>query len=164
MRLITSLMTSLILRNLLFTILQPGIVVGVLPYLLLKGIWEEIVVPYWRAYHFIGAVAFGIGLAIMFACIAQFAVQGNGTLSPADPTKRLVVRGLYRFSRNPMYVGVVMSLVGESIFTKNIALCIYTAVVAIGFHLFVTRREEPRLRRDFGEEYIAYCNQARRWF
>jgi len=99
----------------------------------------------------------------MVICIYEFAVFGKGTLSPLDPTKRLVVRGLYRYSRNPMYVGVMLMLIGEAIFAASIPLLIYLVLVFIGFNLFILLHEEPRLKRDFAEEYAEYCKKVRRW-
>ena len=99
----------------------------------------------------------------MLICIISFAVKGRGTLSPADPTKKLVVTGLYRYSRNPMYIGVVMILTGEAIFFQSVSLWIYLLVVIIAFNIFILLHEEPRLQKDFGEEYKKYCQKVRRW-
>jgi protein-S-isoprenylcysteine O-methyltransferase Ste14 len=108
-------------------------------------------------------IIFLIGLTVMLSCIIIFAVKGRGTLSPADPTRRLVVSGLYKFSRNPMYVGVMMILIGEAIFFQSNNLWVYLLVVFMGFNLFIFLHEEPRLRRDFGEEYNKYYQKVRRW-
>jgi len=156
-------MLSLFLRNLFFTILQPGVVAGLIPYLILRNKVDE---PFSGPFHFykvIGFLFFLIGLVIVFYCIIRFAVQRKGTLSPADPTKKLVIKGLYRFSRNPMYIGVLMILIGESIFFQPNNLWIYTLFIFSMFYLFVLLVEEPRLRRDFGEEYVEYCQKVRRW-
>jgi protein-S-isoprenylcysteine O-methyltransferase Ste14 len=109
-------------------------------------------------------IVFAFGLIITLRCILQFALEGKGTLSPIDPTKRLVVRGLYRYSRNPMYVGVMMILIGEAIVTQSATLWIYLAIIFIAFQLFIMLHEEPRLRKDFGQEYLVYCGKVRRWF
>ena len=157
-------MLSLFLRNLFFTILQPGVVAGLIPYLILRNKVDD---PFSRPFHFykvIGVLFFLIGLVIVFDCILRFAVQGKGTLSPADPTKKLVIKGLYKFSRNPMYIGVLMILIGEAIFFQPNSLWIYTLFIFFMFHLFVLLVEEPRLLRDFGEEYLQYCQKVRRWF
>jgi protein-S-isoprenylcysteine O-methyltransferase Ste14 len=152
-------MISLYLRNLFFTILQPGIVVGLIPYLLLKQHFTE----GGDFMQIVGSFIGFFGLIVMLACIKRFATEGEGTLSPADPTKQLVINGLYRRSRNPMYVGVVTILIGESVFFTSSMLGIYTLVVFIGFNLFIVFIEEPRLKRDFGEAYIMYCKNIRRW-
>ena len=153
--------TSLLLRNLVFTILQPGMVAGVVPYYILE---EEIRLnkPE-RFYTYAGIVVVFVGLAVMLRCILQFALEGKGTLSPVDPTKRLVVRGLYRYSRNPMYVGVMLILIGEATITQSSSLWLYLTFVFIAFNLFILLHEERRLRRDFGAEYSDYCKKVRRW-
>lgn len=156
-------MWSLFFRNLLFTILQPGIVVGLIPYWILGMPSSETTRGRPGSFQYIAIVVFAAGLAILFYCISMFAVKGKGTLSPADPTKKLVVSGLYRFSRNPMYIGVMLMLIGEAIFFSSTYLGIYTAVVFIGFNLFISLHEEPRLKRDFGSEYQLYLKTVRRW-
>jgi protein-S-isoprenylcysteine O-methyltransferase Ste14 len=156
-------MISLLLRNLLFTILQPGIVAGLIPYLILRGRAGQLLPENFSTAHYAGAVLMVVGFSIMAACILRFATEGKGTLSPLDPTKKLVVRGLYRYSRNPMYVGVMILLLGESLFWWSIALAGYAAVVFVGFNLFILLHEEPRLRREFGQEYESYFREVRRW-
>jgi protein-S-isoprenylcysteine O-methyltransferase Ste14 len=134
-------------------------------------------IPYWIAgspstttfknslssFQYIAIFIFAVGIAMLFYCISMFAVKGKGTLSPADPTKKLVVSGLYKFSRNPMYIGVVLMLIGESIFFSSGGLWIYTAIVFIAFNLFIVVHEEPRLKEDFGTEYQQYSKAVRRW-
>lgn len=153
---------SLLLRNLVFTVLQPGLVAVVIPYYILGG--EINLETPWQTHTYGGIIVFAIGLIVMLRCIIQFAFEGKGTLSPIDPTKRLVVRGLYRYSRNPMYVGVMMILIGEAIVTQSATLWIYLAIIFLAFNLFIMLHEEPRLRKVFGEEYLLYCEKVRRWF
>ncbi len=155
-------MVSLLLRNLLFTILQPGIVAGLVPFLIL-GEKANNILAQPSFHHYLGMAVFVIGFVIMMTCIISFAIKGQGTLSPADPTKRLVISGLYKFSRNPMYVGVSMILMGEAIFFQSNFLWIYLLFVFIAFNIFILLNEEPRLRKDFGEEYNLYCKKVRRW-
>jgi len=154
-------MLSLFFRNLFFTLLQPGIVAGLIPYWIVKN--NIILNNPLQVNQYLGMIVFFIGLIILFYCIISFAVEGRGTLSPADPTKRLVVKGLYRFSRNPMYVGVMMILVGEAVFFQSTGLWMYSLLICLAFCVFIIFFEEPRLRKDFGEEYINYCQQVRRW-
>lgn len=155
-------MLSLLLRNLFFTILQPGIVAGLIPYWILRdgSTFDRSL----QLYQYVGILLFLIGLVVMFHCIIMFAVEGRGTLSPADPTKKLVIKGLYRFSRNPMYLGVMMILIGEGIFFQSSNLLIYSLFIFLAFTLFILMVEEPRLRKDFGEDYRKYCQKVRRWF
>lgn len=154
---------SLVIRNLIFTVLQPGVVAGLVPWYLAKDKFREAFNASFQLYHYGGALLFLIGFAILLHCIYRFIVEGLGTISPADPTTRLVVKGLYRFSRNPMYVGVMMMLIGEATFTASSNLWIYSGCIFLAFHLFILLVEEPRLRKDFGEAYDVYCQRVRRW-
>ena len=154
---------SLLLRNLFFTILHPGLVAGYIPYRILGNQAAQ-----WRtkplyAYHYLAVILFIPGVVVLLNCIFRFAIEGQGTLSPADPTKKLVVTGLYSYSRNPMYVGVMMILIGEAIFFQSGDLWIYLLCVFLLFNLFVMRIEEPRLQRDFDQDYYQYCQKVRRW-
>lgn len=151
----------LFLRSLLWTILCPGTVAGLLPLLILSGVnpvesgWD------WR--HGLGVFLISIGAGILLWCIYTFARQGRGTLSPVDPAKRLVISGLYRYTRNPMYVGVTVILLGETIFFRSATLLGYTCLVFLGFNLFIRLHEEPYLRKKFGDEYARYCENVGRW-
>jgi protein-S-isoprenylcysteine O-methyltransferase Ste14 len=157
-------MFSLFLRNLLFTILQPGLIAGLFPFLVLGG--SSIRDTIHQTYDFIkisGLLALLIGFTIMMICIINFATRGQGTLSPADPTKKLVINGLYKCSRNPMYVGVLLMLIGEALFFRSTSLAIYSACIFALFNTFIIFFEEPRLKKDFSEDYAKYCNQVGRW-
>lgn len=156
-------MLSLLLRNLLFTILQPGVVTGLIPYLLLRNSGKTFFPEQWTIWHFVGAFIMIVGFSILIRCILRFATEGKGTISPIDPTKKLVAKGLYRYSRNPMYVGAMTLLIGEAIFWQSLMLALYAGTVFIAFNLFIILHEEPRLRRDFGAEYEEYFRNVRRW-
>ena len=156
-------MLSLLLRNLLFTILQPGVVGVLIPYLILRGRGRGFVPDVWEATHIVGGVMMLVGSVIVLICILRFATEGKGTLSPLDPTKQLVVRGLYRYSRNPMYVGMMILLAGEALFWWSSSLAIYAVIVFVAFNLFIVLHEEPRCRRVFGSEYDNYRASVRRW-
>ncbi len=157
-------MISLLLRNLVFTILQPGLVAGLIPYLLLRIEGKPYLPDVWGSWQFSGVAVMTLGFSLMVICILQFAVDGNGTLSPLDPTKNLVVRGFYRYCRNPMYVGVILLLMGEVLFHRSFVLAGYSAVVFTGFNLFIVFHEEPRLKREFGNDWDDYRKRVRRWF
>ncbi len=88
---------------------------------------------------------------------------GRGTPAPIDPPARLVARGFYRFTRNPMYVAVLAVLLGEAIVFRSTVLLGYTIAVGVAFHLFVVYYEEPTLRRLFGAAYQHYCESVPRW-
>jgi protein-S-isoprenylcysteine O-methyltransferase Ste14 len=154
---------SLWFRNLIFTILQPGLVVGLIPWLLTKSKLKSLLDKGLPPQAFISIPLFLIGLYILIDCVVRFGKEGKGTLSPLYPTKRLVNSGLYKYSRNPMYVGAVLALVSESILISSIALWIYTSFVVAGFHLFILFHEEPRMERAFGEAYLRYKRKVPRW-
>jgi len=154
---------SLFLRNLFFTILQPGVVAGLIPYLLARQDLRNAFSQPLHFYEYTGIAIFVAGLLITLHCIINFGINGRGTLSPADPTKRLVVSGLYKFSRNPMYVGVMLMLTGETVFAWSDDIFVYSAGTFLAFNLFIIFREEPRLKRDFGAEYDEYKKAVRRW-
>jgi protein-S-isoprenylcysteine O-methyltransferase Ste14 len=154
---------SLLLRNLFFTILQPGMVCGLIPYLIAKDHYHLAFSQPPAFLQYIGIALFLAGVSITIHCIIKFAMDGRGTLSPADPTRQLVIAGLYRYSRNPMYIGVMATLLGESIFVQSSSLWLYTLLIFIAFNLFIVFWEEPRLRKDFGKSYEEYCRQVRRW-
>lgn len=154
---------SLFIRNLVFTILQPGLVAGLIPYLIVNYSGKNTSESASPLLYYTGALIFAFGSLVVLFCIGQFAIQGAGTLSPADPTKKLVTSGLYRFSRNPMYIGVLMMLVGENISMGNVYLWVYSGLLFLAFYLFARYREEPRLSRDFGIDYDDYRQRVRRW-
>lgn len=156
-------MISLFFRNLFFTILQPGIVAILIPYWILSFRIQSFFGSSFTLLQYLAIAIFIMGVILLLICIADFAIKGKGTLSPADPTKKLVVSGPYRYSRNPMYVGVTMMLVGEAIFFQSVALWIYAGLIFTAFFLFVRFFEEPRLLEDFGDDYKKYCKSVRRW-
>ena len=153
---------SLAIRNIVFFILQPGIVVGLIPYLMIRdnggGLLQDLTPGR------IGAAGlFLVGLWLLISCIIHFGREGKGTLSPLDPTQELVVSGPYRYSRNPMYVGVMAMLIAEAIYFREQVLWWYAAGFFIAFNLFIVLHEEPRLRKAFGNAYDEYCKSVRRW-
>jgi protein-S-isoprenylcysteine O-methyltransferase Ste14 len=105
-----------------------------------------------------------LGLAPLFESIVRFVRVGRGTLMPIVPTERLVATGLYRYVRNPMYVGDVVVLIGETVLFWSVDMALYTGVVWLGFELFIRLYEEPTLRRRHGDEYVRYCARVRRWW
>jgi protein-S-isoprenylcysteine O-methyltransferase Ste14 len=105
----------------------------------------------------------GAGVAIYLWCAWDFATAGRGTPSPTDPPRALVERGLYRFSRNPMYVGVMLAALGQAAWALSPWTFVYAVALAILFHLRVVMYEEPVLRRSFGAAYDAYTARVPRW-
>ena len=112
---------------------------------------------------YLGAVLVVSGIALLAVCIWEFASRGRGTLSPADPPKELVVQGLYRYVRNPMYLAVSLILLGEHMLTHSWPLFVYSAVWFVIVNIFVIGYEEPTLRRQFGESYERYVRAVPRW-
>lgn len=157
-------MLSLYIRNIVFFILQPGFVVGLVPYVLLRDQIKSILSERYGFLQYLGITLVILGIFMVLHCIYRFIIDGKGTLSPVDKTKSLVIRGLYRYSRNPMYVGVLLVLFGEVFFTVSLEFSVYTVLVGLAFHLFVIYVEEPRLTKDFKADYLKYMSNVNRWF
>jgi protein-S-isoprenylcysteine O-methyltransferase Ste14 len=150
------------LKTVLFTLVMPGAVAVYVPWLLLPAsakTWP----PPSGPLAFIAIIPIGIGVVFYLWCATDFVRAGKGTPAPIDPPKALVVRGLYRYTRNPMYVGVVNVLLGEALLFLSPSLLIYATVVAISVHTFVVLYEEPTLSKKFGPAYDAYRAQVPRW-
>ena len=110
-----------------------------------------------------GAFLIAVGLALVGWTVGLFATEGEGTLAPWDPTARLVIRGPYRFVRNPMIGGVFLVLLGEAALFGSPAILIWLVAVIAVNTMYIPLVEEPGLRRRFGEEYDAYCRAVPRW-
>lgn len=104
-----------------------------------------------------------VGFAVLLACVVSFYTAGRGTLAPWSPPRTLVRVGLYRFSRNPMYVGVLLILIGWAVGFSSTTLWIYAGILAIAFHLRVVYAEEPWLERTHGDEWTRYRATVFRW-
>jgi protein-S-isoprenylcysteine O-methyltransferase Ste14 len=152
----------LFLRSLFFAVLLPGSVTVLFPYWILSR-QPPPLLPAWGLVPLASLLPMAAGAAILLRCIRDFAVVGRGTLAPVDPPKELVVQGLYRYVRNPMYVGVLLVLLSEAAFFASAALLAYAAVIFLGFHAFITQYEEPALQRQFGESYARYRRSVPRW-
>jgi protein-S-isoprenylcysteine O-methyltransferase Ste14 len=113
--------------------------------------------------QFAGAAVTLSGSALVLWCILTFALVGRGTQAPFDPPQRLVMRGAYRYVRNPMYLGAGLALGGAALFYGSMALLAYLGLLGVASHLFVRLYEEPTLRRTFGAQYALYCEAVRRW-
>lgn len=103
------------------------------------------------------------GAAVLLWSCREFVVRGRGTPAPVDPPRFLVDRGLYRYVRNPMYLGALGVLLGQVLWFRSVRLLVCAAVLPVVFHLFVIWYEEPFLRRRFGEAYRRYCHEVPRW-
>jgi protein-S-isoprenylcysteine O-methyltransferase Ste14 len=111
-----------------------------------------------------GVVVGAAGAALAISCVLTFAVVGKGTPAPFDPPRRIVVRGPYRFVRNPMYIGAGLAVSGAVLYYQSLALLAFVCGFLIVTHLFVVFYEEPTLGRMFGEDYDAYCRTTDRWW
>lgn len=145
---------SLFLRALVAFVALPGMVGFLIPWSLR---------PRQGAYHMVGAPLLVAGTVLLLWCVRDFYVTGRGTLAPWSPPTRLVRVGLYRFSRNPMYIAVTTLLAGWAIAYQTRTLAYYAIGVAIAFHLRVVLFEEPWLARTHGEEWEAYRARVSRW-
>jgi protein-S-isoprenylcysteine O-methyltransferase Ste14 len=147
----------------LFFCVAPGVVAGVIPGVLAG----------WRIGRpFLGSDGVrGVGAVLMTAgglglldCFARFALEGRGTPAPLAPTRTLVVSGAYRHVRNPMYVAVVAAILGQALLFGSERVLGYAVLVWCVVHVFVVAYEEPTLRGQFGEAYVAYQAGVRRWW
>ncbi len=145
-------------RTAVFTAVVPGVVAGYLP---LRVIGRDGEMP--SGWSYVGVVPMTIGLGIYVWTAFDFAWTGRGTPAPLDPPRRLVIRGLYRYVRNPMYVGVLLVIVGEAVLRRSWQTCEYAAAVATMFAVLVVLMEEPLLRSQFGAAYSDYCADVPRW-
>ena len=154
--------TFLAIRSLLFLVLIPGTVAGYFPLRILRAS-DQLFIPRIAAASMLAGCLILLGASVLLRCVWDFLFAGRGTLAPFDPPQRLVVRGLYRFTRNPMYNGVLAVLAGEAWLFRSTALLQYAVVMFILFHLVVAIYEEPALESRFGESYRAYRGMVPRW-
>jgi protein-S-isoprenylcysteine O-methyltransferase Ste14 len=147
------------IKSLLFLIIAPGTVAGYIPLVLLRkgprietGIFSYLAFLLWL-----------VGGTILLWSFWNFLHEGHGTPAPIEPPKELVVAGFYRCVRNPMYVGIILLLLGHFLWFGFWWILAYTVIAFITVHLFVTFYEEPRLKQSFGAAYENYLNQVPRW-
>jgi protein-S-isoprenylcysteine O-methyltransferase Ste14 len=152
---------TLLIKNLVFTLLAPGTVTVIVPCLLLKSRLPPLNVAL-GAWRYAGWLPMVAGVLIYLGCVWDF-MRARGTPAPIDAPKELVVRGLYRYVRNPMYVGVLLTIIGEAVYFEAGLLVVYAALTFLVVHTFVTQYEEPTLQRLFGEAYARYRRQVGRW-
>lgn len=151
-----------LLKTIIFTIIAPGTVTILIPSWLLSSRSAPPPANI-GSLRLLGVLPILLGASIYLWCAWDFTFAGRGTPAPIDPPKTLVVRGLYRYVRNPMYVGVLAIILGEALLFASQRLFGYAAIVFVCFYLFVVLYEEPTLRRKFGESYEKYCRTVPRW-
>jgi protein-S-isoprenylcysteine O-methyltransferase Ste14 len=144
----------------LFFALAPGIVAGVIPFLITGCVVEPVAV----IWQMIGGLVTAAGAAVLIHAFARFVREGIGTPAPVAPTQHLVIGGLYRYIRNPMYVAVVACSAGQAGIFGQPVLLVYAAGLLALFVAFVKTYEEPTLRLQFGAEYDAYRHAVPGWW
>lgn len=151
------------LGSVIFFLFAPGIVVGLRPWLLTQWRWRALP-PYWIPLRIAGAMLLIAGLAVLVNAFWRFVVEGRGTPAPAAPTEHLVVGGLYRHVRNPMYVAVLAAIVGQALLLAAPVLLVYAGAVALAVAAFVKWYEEPTLQRRYGRQYDTYRDAVPGWW
>jgi len=144
-----------------FLAIAPGVVAGLVPWWLTG--WR-MGAAYPAPVQITGAVLAAAGTAALLAAFAQFAIQGRGTPAPPAPTEQLVVRGLYRYVRNPMYLAVLAVIAGQALLLGRPVLLGYAAAVAAACIAFVYGYEQPTLARRYGAQYQAYRRAVPGWW
>src|SRR3954468_13797079 len=146
--------------SLLFLLVAPGVVAGLLPYWITG--WESRDPP--LVLQGLGIALIAAGAAVLLAAFARFVREGIGTPAPIAPTQHLVVGGLYRWIRNPMYCAVVSCVIGQALLLGRDVLWVYAVGLMALFYAFVRGYEEPTLRAQFGSEYEAYRRAVPGWY
>lgn len=149
--------------SVLFFLVAPGVVVGLGPWLLTG--WRPHRLPgVYGPVRLVGAVMLVTAAAFLVHAFIRFVVEGLGTPAPVAPTRHLVVGGVYRFLRNPMYVAVVAAVLGQAMLLGRLSLLWYAVAIALAQYAFVRYHEEPALRRRYGEQYDAYRRAVPGWW
>jgi protein-S-isoprenylcysteine O-methyltransferase Ste14 len=151
-----------VIGSAVFLVIAPGFVAGVVPLWISRWRVDD---PFFglEIFRIAGGVLLAAGAIGLLECFARFALQGVGTPAPVFPTRHLVIAGLYRYVRNPMYVSVVAAILGQALIFGNTKLLMYGIAIWAAFHAFVMIYEEPTLRATFGAEYEAFRAEVPRW-
>ena len=152
-----------LVRAVTYAVLFIGLLLIYVPARLLA--WSGIVRPAAIEVQQVAVMILGAtGATVVLWCIFTFVSIGRGTPAPFDPPRRLVIRGPYRFVRNPMYIGAGLALLSAALFYESLPILGYAGLFFLTAHLFVVWYEEPVLQQTFGQEYEVYCRQVRRWW
>lgn len=146
-----------------FLALGPGIVAGLIPWWLTGWRVEHSFLD-WPPLRILGVVVLVAGVAVLLEAFARFVVEGLGTPAPVAPTQQVVVGGLYSYVRNPMYLAVAATILGQALVLGQPILLLYTAAFGVVVGAFVHWYEEPTLRRQFGQEYETYLRAVPGWW
>jgi len=150
------------LKTLVFTIVMPGMVGGVIPWLLAHG-GQGASLPPLLSVWALGVIPVALGVVLYLWCAGAFTFIGEGTPAPVDAPIVLVVQGPYRWVRNPMYIAVLAVILGQALLFHSWLLVGYALLFCVVVHTFVIGFEEPSLRAQFGESYEAYLRRVPRW-
>ena len=149
--------------SVVFLVLAPGVVAGLIPWWITgwqaREPWEH-----WELLRIAGVVLLAAGIGVLLDAFARFVLEGVGTPAPVAPTDRLVVGGPYRYVRNPMYLAVAATIVGQALILGQPILLVYAGAFSAAVFAFVRFYEEPTLRRQFGEQYDAYRRAVPGWW
>jgi protein-S-isoprenylcysteine O-methyltransferase Ste14 len=140
--------------SLVFLVVEPGVVAGLVPWALTG--WKVARPPLIIAV--VGYVILAAGVAVLLHAFGRFVIEGIGTPAPVAPTRHLVIGGLYRYVRNPMYIAVALTIVGQAMVLGRPGLLLYALLFGITVASFVHLYEQPTLTEQFGAEYEAYRN------
>ena len=146
-----------------FFLLALGVVVGLIPWLLTRWQARE-PLPYWMPVRVLGGILLVAGLSALVQAFVRFVVEGFGTPAPVAAPDRLVVGGVYRYVRNPMYVAVLAAIIGQALLLGRLGLLLYAGAAWLVVAAFVRWYEEPTLTRRFGAEYEAYRRAVPAWW
>jgi protein-S-isoprenylcysteine O-methyltransferase Ste14 len=147
--------------SLLFLVVAPGVIAGVVPWLLTG--WDAAGDVAWPLVAG-GAALVSAGLAVLLHAFARFVGEGIGTPAPVAPTEHLVVGGLYRYVRNPMYLAVAATIIGQTMILGRPGLLLYALAFGVAVFAFVRLYEEPTLARRYGAQYDAYRRGVPAWW
>lgn len=154
--------TFAILGSAIFLVIAPGTLAGYVPWTISRWRFQPVLLGF-SGFRVLGGIMIAAGLPLLLDSFARFALQGLGTPAPVAPPQHLVVTGLYRYVRNPMYVAVLSLIFGQGLLFGRVRILEYGVVVWLGFFLFVVLYEEPTLRAKFGEDYREFCAHVPRW-
>ena len=149
-------------ESMAFFALAPGVSAGVVPWLLTRWQVQE-PLPYWPPLRLVGVALITVGVLALAHAFARFVVEGRGTPAPIAPPAQLVVGGLYRYVRNPMYLAVAATIVGQALALGQLVLLGYAAIVCVTVVAFAHGYEQPTLSRQFGAQYETYRRAVPAW-
>jgi len=149
---------SLLIKSIVFTLLLPGTVAFLFPLKIIEG---RVLYESWSL--FFGGSLMLAGISLYCWCVWDFIMVGKGTPAPIEAPKYLVVRGLYHYSRNPMYIAVLSVILAWFLLSLNGFVLLYGLLVVACFQIMIVNYEEPMLDEMFHADYLLYKKQVNRW-